>query len=501
MVFLLNIKKVVIKLISLLIVLTWISNDIREVKASSIGLEKGELSLKQAINLGINRAKKWNDKASLINVNSVDETMGGSRGETGKRYKWFLNFIVPGTDDYLLLGISKGKITVFEQLKQLGQEQTIAYSDIKFDSSDLVRIAKDKYGLNPGKDWATGYHFTLRKIENTPTISVLGTDKDKLFTRITFDAKNSKITGVIYKVPYGGGLLSLQPGSNSSKIVKKSMAIMGITAGKEYLVTWGDRKPTQFRTTNHPFLEFCSNNGKRWSELDFNKYVKYAWFNANDELYVSTASEIWSNVTHKSNGTKILTLKKEIQNIDYSFNNNIAVLSDGMVYSTINQGDSWEKRPVPESIHSVQISDKGELFVFTQSRKILGKDSDKWEEISLPSIAGVPWDMKILKDKIVISTESRLWIRDVSGDIWEKRQVDEPIARLIKKGHYLFGITERGAAIYKLDLGNETIDKIEKVYEAKDIIVWDIDVFQNNLLIATIPDYSWEEMDTNTSKK
>jgi hypothetical protein len=127
--------------------------------------------------------------------------MGGSRGETGKRYKWFLNFIVPGTDDYLLLGISKGKITVFEQLKQLGQEQTIAYSDIKFDSSDLVRIAKDKYGLNPGKDWATGYHFTLRKIENTPTISVLGTDKDKLFTRITFDAKNSKITGVFTKFP------------------------------------------------------------------------------------------------------------------------------------------------------------------------------------------------------------------------------------------------------------------------------------------------------------
>ncbi|MBT2728420.1 hypothetical protein J7E63_15940 [Bacillus sp. ISL-75] len=497
--FLINIKKTVFKLIILLIVLTLISNDIREVKASSISLEKGELSLKQAINLGIDRAKKWNDKASLINVNSVDETRGGSRGKTGKRYNWFLNYMVPGTEDYLLLGISKGKITVFEQLKQSGQEQTIAYSAIKFDSSDLVRIAKDKYGLNPGKDWATGYHFTLRMIEDTPTISVLGTDKDKLFTRITFDAKNGKITGAIHKVPYGGGLLSLQPGSNRSKITKKSMAIMGITAGKEYLVTWGDRKPTQFSTTNHPFLEVCSNSGKRWSELDLNKYVKHAWFNANDELYVLTASEIWSNVTHKSKGTKILTLKKEIENIDYSFNNNIAVLSDGMVYSTINQGDSWEKHPVPESLHTVQISDKGELFVLTQSRKILRKNSDKWKPISIPSIAGVPWDMKILKNKIVISTDLGLWKRDVSGVKWEKRQVDEPIARLIKKGHNLFGITDRGSAIYRMDLGNETIDKIDKVYEAKDIIVWDIDVFQNILLIATIPDYSWEEMDTRLS--
>jgi len=149
--FLLNIKKAVFNLIRLLIMLTLISNDIREVEASSISLEKGELSLKHAINLGINRAKKWNDNASLINVNSVDETMGGSRGETGKRYNWFLNFIVPGTEDYLLLGISRGKITVFEQLKQSGQDQTIVYSDIKFDSSDLVRIAKDKYGLNQEK--------------------------------------------------------------------------------------------------------------------------------------------------------------------------------------------------------------------------------------------------------------------------------------------------------------------------------------------------------------
>ncbi|MEH7481537.1 hypothetical protein V7157_10770 [Neobacillus drentensis] len=492
----LSIKKAVFKLIELLIVLTLVSSDIKQVKASIITIEKGELSLKEAINLGLGRAKEWNDNASLIRVTSVDETIGGSRGETGKRFSWFLSFIVPGKEGRLLLGISKGKITVFEQLKESAQDQTIAYNDIKFDSADVVKIAKDKYGLKPGKDWATGYHFTLNIIEDKPTITVVGIDKDKLFTRISFEAKNGKITGAIHKVPYGGGLISLNQGSNTSKITKKGMAIMGITAGKEYLVTWGDRKPTQFSTTNQPFLEVSSNKGKQWSDLDINKYVKNAWFNAKDELYVSTASEIWSNVTHKSKGNKILTLKKEIENIDYSLNNNIAVLSDGMVYSTVNQGDSWEKHPVPESLHTVQISDKGELFVLTQNRKILRKNRDIWNAISIPSIAGVPWDMKILKNKIVISTDSGLWIRDVSGDIWGKRQVDEPIARLIKKGHNLFGITDRGAAIYEFDFGNEAIEKIEKVYEAKDIIVWDIDVFQNILFIATIPDYSWEEMDT-----
>jgi hypothetical protein len=493
-----RIKKDAFKLIVFFIVLTLISTEIKEVRASMIRIEKEELSLKEAINLGLGRAKEWNDNASLIRVTSVDETIGGSRGETGKRFSWFLSFIVPGKEGRLLLGISKGKITVFEQLKESAQDQTIAYNDIKFDSADVVKIAKDKYGLKPGKDWATGYHFTLNIIEDKPTITVVGIDKDKLFTRISFDAKNGKIIGAIHKVPYGGGLISLHQGSNTTKITKKGMAIMGITAGKKYLVTWGDRKPTQFNTTNHPFLGVSSNNGKRWTDLDINKYVKYAWFNTKDELYVSTASEIWSNVTHKSKGNKILTLKKEIENIDYSLNNNIAVLSDGIVYSTINQGDSWEKHPVPDSLHTVQISDKGELFVFTQDRKILRKNRDKWKAISIPSNAGIPWDMKILKTKIVISTESGLWIRDVSGNKWGQRQVDEPI-RLIKKGENLFGITDRSAAIYELDFENETNDKIKKVYQAKDIIiVWDIDVFQNILLIATIPEYSWEEMETES---
>ncbi|WP_088088424.1 hypothetical protein [Bacillus sp. OV166] len=130
-----SIKRAAFKLIALLIVLTLMSSEIKEVKSSMISIEKGELSLKKAINLGLGRAKEWNNNASLLRVRSVDETMGGSRGETGKRFNWFLNFIVPGTDEYLLLGISKGKITVFEQLKQSGQDQTIAYNDIKFDSA------------------------------------------------------------------------------------------------------------------------------------------------------------------------------------------------------------------------------------------------------------------------------------------------------------------------------------------------------------------------------
>lgn len=62
----------------------------------------GEITLKEAINIGLQRAKEWNENAKLTSVNSVDEKMGGSRGEKGKRFNWFIIFMVPGTEDYVL---------------------------------------------------------------------------------------------------------------------------------------------------------------------------------------------------------------------------------------------------------------------------------------------------------------------------------------------------------------------------------------------------------------
>lgn len=100
----------------------------------------GEITLKEAIAMGFVRAKEWNVNATLTSVNSVDETMAGSRGGSGKRFKWFLQFMAPGTDEHLLIGISEKKITVFKPIKQ-SQVPIIAYDEIKLDSSDILQLA------------------------------------------------------------------------------------------------------------------------------------------------------------------------------------------------------------------------------------------------------------------------------------------------------------------------------------------------------------------------
>ncbi|PJO41262.1 hypothetical protein [Lysinibacillus xylanilyticus] len=449
----------------------------------------GEITLKEAINIGLQRAKEWNEKATLISVNSVDENMGGSRGEKGKRFYWFMFFMVPGTEDYVLIGISEKKITLFRPGKQ-SQVPTIPYDEIKFDSSDVIQLAKDKFRLKKGKDWATGYHFTLDSIDGMPILTVFGNDRDNRFTRISFNAKNGDVVSAIHKLPYGGGLISKRFGTDN--LTKKGMAITGVVAGNNNLVVWGDKKPTQFSTTKQPFIEWSHNNGETWTELQANNYVTHAWFDINDQLYIATEKELWAGITSNSKGTKILSLDQSIEKIDYSINNHIAVLSNGKVYYTTNQGENWEQAIVPKPFYVIQISDDGDLVGLTEERKILQKTNGKWNEISMPNRNDEPLDMKVINNRLFITTQSGIWIRDLQEGNWRKIKVDEEIVIFVKKGEKLFGTTHRGETIYSINTKDKR--KSEKVFDARDFIVWDVDIMGDTLWIATIPDYSWEEM-------
>lgn len=449
----------------------------------------GEVTLKEAIDIGLKRAKEWNVNATLTSVNSVDETMGGSRGETGKRFKWFMIFIVPGTDDYVLIGISEKKITVFRPSKQ-SPGPTIRYDEIKLDSADVLQLAKDKYGLKQGKDWATGYHFTLDRVDGTPILDVVGNDRDNRFARISFNAQNGDVVSAIHKLPYGGGLLSKRMGTD--RLTKKGMAVTGIVAGNNNLVVWGDKEPTQFSTTKQPFIEWSHNNGESWTELQVNHYVTHAWFDRNDQLYAATEKELWAGITSKSKGMKILSLEHMIEDIDHSSNNHIAVLSNGIIHYTTNQGQSWEQAIVPKPFYAVQIADNGDLVGLTEEREIWQKTNDVWDEITIPNRDDLPDDMKVIHNRLFISTQSGIWTQSLQEGNWGKVQVDQIMGKLIKKGEKLFGYTQRAEAIYAISTIDERTS--EKVLDAGDSIVWDVDIMGDTLWIATSPSYSWEEM-------
>ncbi|MFJ5770089.1 WD40/YVTN/BNR-like repeat-containing protein [Psychrobacillus sp. NPDC093180] len=451
----------------------------------------GEITLKEAIHLGLERAKEWNENAYLTFLTSVDEDMGGTRGETGKRYNWNLIFEAPGIEKQLFVFISKGEISGTHKGNgpSLGE---IKLEDIKFDSPDLVKIAKEIYGLQKSVDWATGYHFTFDGEKDKHTVKVLGNDKNGLFTGITFDAKKGEIVAASHKVPIGGGVIKKRLGSTESEISKKGKAIMGVIAENNYVVLWGDKKPTQFSITKQPFMEWSRNNGETWEKLPVNNYVTHAWFDRNDQLYVATENEIWAGVTSKNKGKKILSLDHPIEKVDYSSNNHLAVLSSERIYYTTNHGESWEQAIVPEPFSKFQITDNGVLLVLTGKSKILQKTNDGWKEIAIPNSNDALLDMKVINNQLFITSKSGIWISVLKEEIWRKVQMDEVIFHFHKKGEKLFGYTYRGEVIYSIP--TKVGSKPEKVLDAVEFVVSDVDSVGDTLWIATMPDYSWEDM-------
>ncbi|WP_143111618.1 hypothetical protein [Paenibacillus sp. BC26] len=159
---------------------------------SQSNIVDGEITVKQAVRIGVMKAKEWDDKASLALVTSVDENLGGSRGFTGRRYNWNLIFINHDYTESLILSISKGHITNFVPIKGRNDYDFINTEDVKVDSPTLVEIAKTKYKLKPGTEWATGYHFTLSNIDHLPCLRVVGLDRQGRFTKLYFNVRDGQ---------------------------------------------------------------------------------------------------------------------------------------------------------------------------------------------------------------------------------------------------------------------------------------------------------------------
>ena len=137
-----NIKKIIWVLVTLSVVFMLFYIGIKNKKNASSDVSI-ELTLKEAINLGLIRAKKWNENASLAGVTSVDEDMGGTRGATGKRYEWILSFEASSTDQQLFVGISKGEISVVDE--GMGP----SFGEIKIDDSSVKHRFNYSNGLYP----------------------------------------------------------------------------------------------------------------------------------------------------------------------------------------------------------------------------------------------------------------------------------------------------------------------------------------------------------------
>ncbi|HDR8182591.1 TPA: hypothetical protein QC116_001943 [Bacillus thuringiensis] len=146
-----------------------------------------ELSVKQAIELAYPSALKWNKNAQLLQAVNIDKDKPEkSIGSNGKRKYWNIDFGVPDTNKIFLITIFEGKIVGAQDVTRDGdspysREEFIKLEDIHYDSPHLLKKALKMDDIHPGKDWAKGYNFMLKKDTkmNIPVMLVIGWNKEQ----------------------------------------------------------------------------------------------------------------------------------------------------------------------------------------------------------------------------------------------------------------------------------------------------------------------------------
>ncbi|MCM3290395.1 hypothetical protein M3661_09665 [Paenibacillus sp. MER 180] len=152
-----------------------------------------QLSLIDALHVGMVAAKKWNPEAVLLYVTSVDDGLGKTSGQEGTRSRWNLQVGAPA-NKRAVIAIRDGKVDkVIPGIGNYNSEWMVSTDKVKIDSTVAVLKSIRSRHLLPGDGWANGYHFILQAGEGLTTILVIGRDDQDQLQQIEFDAVTGRI--------------------------------------------------------------------------------------------------------------------------------------------------------------------------------------------------------------------------------------------------------------------------------------------------------------------
>ncbi|MFB8423858.1 MULTISPECIES: hypothetical protein [Priestia] len=192
--------KTIIKISAVLlisIILAWVIMDLNMYRVTSSSIKeslgiRNEVTLKQAYEMGFQKAYKKDKKSGLIYIGSVED--GHKTGFNGKRGDWQMILAMPTKQKRLLVVIEKGELVSVKTLDDLDDDY-IKISDIKVDSNEIIKKALKRFSLEPGEtNFSKGYHYRFLIDDNHYFISVIGKRGNKEM-EIFYNAKNGNYFG------------------------------------------------------------------------------------------------------------------------------------------------------------------------------------------------------------------------------------------------------------------------------------------------------------------
>ncbi|WP_237096867.1 hypothetical protein [Paenibacillus dendritiformis] len=150
-----------------------------------------EVTLQEALALGMEKALEWDGSAVPFYLTSVDDEFGTLSGEQGRRERWNLQVGTPD-NKRAVIAIRKGVVEgIYPGVGPFVDTHVIKREEVVFDSPELLTRSRAEHDLLPGKDWANGYHFVLQVLDGKATITVIGLDKASHQQKIVFESSSS----------------------------------------------------------------------------------------------------------------------------------------------------------------------------------------------------------------------------------------------------------------------------------------------------------------------
>ncbi|ARU60403.1 hypothetical protein CBW65_04470 [Tumebacillus avium] len=150
------------------------------------------ITLSEAFHLGFERAKAWDSNAQLVDLASVDDWQGGSKGKDGKRRHWNFIFCVPGKPQSLILTLHDQEF-VYSKPGHDTFTEFITEAELQIDSPAALKAAPKKQLQPKVQGESEGYHFILLKHKGKSMIIVDGQDSGSNTKKLYIDSASGRI--------------------------------------------------------------------------------------------------------------------------------------------------------------------------------------------------------------------------------------------------------------------------------------------------------------------
>lgn len=322
-------------------------------------------------------ATEWNANSLLYFAGSVDLDKN-TKYKYDKRAGWNFDFSSSNSNEHCIIEIKNGQVysTNYVKSTYVTEDKLINKKEIKITFREVLKKAIKDFSLNPGKNWAIGYHCEIYKDKTISQIVVIGLNSEKMQQKIFYNSNTGKFINEIHKEPVGGGLYI-----NSKKIElfdDNKWGVTGVNSTNSGYLVWGYKIIDNILST--PFL--IKRAGDERCKIKTNDMIVYSWLNEqinNNKLFVLTENNLMYSLDNGLNWINIF--QNDFNLIDYFIEDkdSIYLMTLTKLYHIRDEGNRIETITTLKNTSRI-VKDKEDILHALIDGNLYYLDNNEWRK-------------------------------------------------------------------------------------------------------------------------